>query len=203
MKNITFSFLVILFLPLLVFSQTITNIDYISPFNDGLAAIKKGNQWAFIDSEGTIVIDFRDDVVTSKFESDEYPVFTNNRCLISEKKEGITYYGYIDKTGTEVIKPEFLNATQFNNNTAIVLKLVKDTLGENNILKKPIVRYGYIEVVIEPDGGIINYLSVQPKLFTLSKKFMDNPPEITAKLLSDHLMAVWSQDKKWEIKKIE
>ena len=48
----------LLLLPLLGFAQTIENIDYISPFHEGLAAIKKGEKWAFINQEAKIVVIF-------------------------------------------------------------------------------------------------------------------------------------------------
>ncbi|MFT7252255.1 MAG: hypothetical protein ACI9FW_002015, partial [Flavobacterium sp.] len=40
------------------------NIDYISPFYDGVAAVKKGNNWGFMDKKGTIIINFRNDLVS-------------------------------------------------------------------------------------------------------------------------------------------
>ncbi|MCK5401419.1 MAG: WG repeat-containing protein [Flavobacteriaceae bacterium] len=202
MKRTAILLVAVILIPLLGFSQAIENIDYISPFNDGLSAIKKGNQWAFIDQEGSVVIDFRDDVMTSKIDNDNYPVFINGRCLIIQKKEGISYLGYIDKSGNTVIKPQFLNATNFNKNIAIVLELVKESRGFNDILKKPIVYYKYFEVVINTGGEIIHYLS-DPIPVTLSKKFIRQPPKIRSKLISDNTFATWSKDKKWVIKKIE
>ena len=56
--------LVVLFLiPVFVGAQTIENLDFISPFNDGLSAIKKDNQWAFINQEGSIVLNFRNEYI--------------------------------------------------------------------------------------------------------------------------------------------
>jgi len=80
MKKLIVLFAVLL-IPIFGFTQTIENIDYISTFNADLAAIKKDNQWAFINKEGTIVIDFRKDVVETKTEVGSYPVFNNERCL--------------------------------------------------------------------------------------------------------------------------
>jgi hypothetical protein len=58
--------IVILLIPLLGFSQSIEKFDYISPFNNEVAAVKKADKWEFINKEGTLVIDFRDDLVTTK-----------------------------------------------------------------------------------------------------------------------------------------
>ena len=201
MKKIVVLFVTIILLPIWAFSQSIENVDYISPFNDGLAAIKKGNQWAFINTEGNIVIDFRDDIKVSKIGNDTYPIFKNNRCLILQEKEGITYFGYMDKSGSIVIKPQFLNATNFNNNAAIALKLVKENLGNNDLLGKPIVSFKYAEVVINTKGKVIHYLSDFNHI-TLSKDYIKESPKIRSKLISDSAFAIWSKDKKWVIKNL-
>ena len=202
MKKRTILFVSIILLPLLGFSQNIENIDYISPFHDGLAAIKKGNQWAFIDNAGVIAIDFRDDIKASKIENENYPIFKNGRCLITQTKNNIIYFGYIDQSGNTVVKPQFLNATNFNNNVAIVLELVKETPGNNNILEKPVVYYKYFEAVINTNGEVINSLSELIPI-TLSKDYVRETPKITSKLISDKTYAIWSKDKKWEIKKLQ
>lgn len=202
MKKRAVLFVAIILFPFFGFSQTIEDVDYISPFNDGLAAIKKGNEWAFIDTEGTIAIDFRGDLMTSNMDNEIYPIFNNGRCMITHKKDGITYFGFIDKSGNTVIKPQFFNATDFNNNVAIVLELIKESLGNNDILKKPIVTYKYREVVINTKGEVLHYLS-EPVPITLSKDFIRQAPLITSKIISDNAFATWSNDKKWEIKKIE
>ena len=68
------------------------NLDYISSFNDGVAAIKKDNQWAFINKDGDIVINFRNDLVSRKSHDGNYPIFQNERCLIAEERNGISYF---------------------------------------------------------------------------------------------------------------
>lgn len=203
MKNSIFSNLFIALIPFICFSQSIKGVDYISPFHDGLSAIKKENQWAFINTEGTIVVDFRDDLVKTNFEDGSYPIFKNDRCLISEEKEGIMYFGFIDKSGKIVIPPQFLNAYNFNDKTALVIKLTKDTIGFNNILGKTLVDHNYFEVIIDTKGEIIYYLTHEPKHITLSKKFIKQSPKFTTKLLTDYLFAVWTNKEKWEIKKLK
>tara|TARA_R110001583_G_scaffold410_2_gene3736 strand:- start:713 stop:877 length:165 start_codon:yes stop_codon:yes gene_type:complete len=46
-------------MPLLGMTQTLEDLEYISPFVNDVAAIKKANEWAFINKNGEIVIDFR------------------------------------------------------------------------------------------------------------------------------------------------
>ena len=90
-------FITFVLIPFLGMAQTIENIDYISPFHNEVAAIKKGSQWAFINNEGKIVVDFRSDLVPTKTNNDSYPIFSNDKCLIAHQKNDILYYGYIDK----------------------------------------------------------------------------------------------------------
>ena len=42
----------LLVLPFILFAQELTGIDEIAPFSEGLAAIRKGNEWGFINKEG-------------------------------------------------------------------------------------------------------------------------------------------------------
>lgn len=202
MKKSFLFYLLISLIPFVFFSQSIDSIDYISPFSDSLAAIEKQQKWAFINTEGKIVINFRDDLVKSNFKDGNYPVFKNNRCLIFKEIEGIKYYGFIDETGKTIIKPQFLNATNFNKNKAIALNVIKDTIGNNSVLKKAIVRYGYTEVIINPNGSIIHYLTLKPKSFTLSQKAIKELPQIKTKYISDNLIAIWTEDNTWKIKKL-
>jgi hypothetical protein len=203
MKKAAILFFVIILIPLSGFNQTIDQVDHISPFNDGVAAIKNGDLWAFINDQGDIVVNFRDDLVSTKINNGKYPIFNDGRCLITQKKEGIIYYGYIDKTGNSVIAPQFLNATNFNNNTAIVLELVEKTRGNNNVLRKPVVTHVYFEVVINTAGEIMHYLTQKPKHITLDKDFIKQPIKITTRLLSDNAFAIRDKTNTWEIKKIE
>jgi len=200
MKKSIFTHFIFVLIPFICFSQTIKDIDYISPFHEGLAAIKKNNTWGFINTEGAVVINFRNDLVVTDLEDGNYPAFKNNKCLISEEKEGVTYFGYIDTSGKTVIEPQFLNARNFKGNIALVILVVKDTIGHNDILDKTVISHNYFEVTIDNKGKTKHYLTQKPKHITLSKDFIKNPPKFTTQLLSDNLFAVWTEDKKWEIK---
>ena len=192
----------VLLIPLNGFSQNLDNIEYISPFYEGLASIKKGNEWGFINNNGDLVIDFRSDLVVSKLGDISYPAFNNERCFIVDEREGILSFAYIDTLGKTVIEPQFLNATSFNNSKAIALELVKTDLGNNDLLGKPVVSYDYFEVVIDTNGIVEHYLSTDPVHITLSKKYIRKPPKITSRMLSDKAFAVYAKDT-WEIKKFD
>lgn len=191
--------LAILLVPIFGFTQTIENLDYISIFNEDLAAIKKNNQWAFINKEGDIVIDFRDDLVLTESKNDSYPLFKNGRCLITEKKDGNSYFGYIDTKGKTVIEPQFLNASNFDNNIATTLKLIKEEVGKNTALGKNIVYYKYFEVTIDINGNVINYLTTKGANIVIDDGSIKNPPKITSKQISENIYAVYNENNKWSI----
>ncbi|MDG1398982.1 MAG: WG repeat-containing protein [Polaribacter sp.] len=199
MKKIIILFILI---PFLGFSQIKDKLDYISPYNEGFSAVKKGNQWAFINLKGNIVIDFRDNLVLTETNNKKYPVFINERCLISEKKDGISYFGYIDTSGTTIIEPQFLNATNFDEEFAIAIELYKEILGKNNILNKQTVRYESTEVIINKSGIIIRKLT-EPKGLALSRNYINKPPKISSKIIAENLFSALGKDNKIIIKKIK
>ena len=193
----------LLLIPVFALTQTLRELDFIAPFNDGVAAIKKDNSWGFINDKGAILINFRDDLVLTETDYGHYPEFNNNRCLISEEKEGILYFGYIDKRGKKVIETKFLNASNFNKNETIALQLIKKELGENDVLGKNVVNYRYHEVIIDTNGTIKNYLNPKGVNVVLDEKFLKKPPKITSKLISDDLFATLNENNKWVIKSIK
>ncbi|PWK20693.1 WG repeat-containing protein [Xanthomarina spongicola] len=194
--------IILLIIPVLGFSQVIENVDFISPFHDEMAAIKKNNQWAFINIHGDIVVNFRNDLVTSKFLDGDYPIFKNGRCLIVNEKDGVLYFGYINTYGKTVIEPRFLNATNFNNNIATALELDKEEMGRNPALDKKIVNYKYFEVTIDTVGNVKNYLTHKGVHVVLDKDFLREPPKFTSKQISDNLVVTRNEKGKWTLKKI-
>lgn len=201
MKKALSSSVLLLIIPLTIFAQTLSEIDFISPIHDGVMAIKKGEKWAFINQEGELLVDFRNDVVVSTINGNKYPVFNSDRCLISSEKEGISYFGYIDKKGNAILKPQFLNATEFKNGKATVIKLYKNVLGTNDVLDKQMIEYDYMEVAIDINGEIVYYFNKKPTHVTLEKNFLGKPPRIKSKFISDNLIATQNMDNTWTIKK--
>ena len=194
--------IILLIIPAFVCAQEVQEYDFVAPLNEGVAAVEKNNSWGFINGEGILVIPFRNDLVLSVVNGSQYPIFKNNRCLIFEIRNGVKYFGYIDKTGNIIITPEFLNASNFNNNTALALKLGKDTVGRNDILNKNIVYYRYFEVTIDPDGNVKNYLNPKGTSIVLDRKFLKSTPKITSKIISNNLVATMNQNKKWVVTSI-
>jgi len=180
-------------------AQKLTDLDFVSPFHEGMAAVKKGEKWGFIDAKGTKVIDFRDDIVVAKDKG--YPIFSDGRCLIKKKKNEIDHYGYINTEGVIVIPPDFLNATPFNNEHAIVIKVYKETLGRNELLDKNVITYNYNEEIIGPNGEGVSHLR-GPFNLLYTKEKLRKPLKIKSKLLSDDLVAVPQENGQWEVKSI-
>lgn len=192
-------------------AQDLKDIDYVAPFQEGLAAVKKGEQWAFINMKGELVIDYRDDILIpskgqmpldSKVEANKYPFFNDGRCLIQKTKNGIVHFGYINSQGKTVIEPVFINATHFNKGRAIVLKVTKQLLGKNELLDKDVVSYSYNEIVIDYMGEFKTHLR-GPKNLLYDKEYLKSPPKIQSRFISPNLIRVKTGKNTWQIKIVD
>ncbi|HUH29033.1 WG repeat-containing protein [Gelidibacter sp.] len=203
MKRTHFLISLMIVFTTVLYSQSMVDADFVSPMNDEMVAVKKGSQWGFVNPEGHLVVNFRDDLVITKTADGSFPIFHNGRSLITQRKNGINYYGYIDRSGKTVIEPQYLNATNFKDDVAIVLVLRRNELSQNIALNKPVVNYDYFEVAINPNGEVITYLTQEPVHITLSAENLRRPPSIYSKALSNTLFAVMNAEKKWSILKVE
>jgi len=189
------------------YTQILSDVDEVTPFHDDLSAIRKNDQWAFINKAGEKIINYRDDLVTTVDEhfidengisSVNYPLFHNGRCLIKKLIDGTYYYGYINKEGDEIIEPLYLNATNFINGYAIVIKIAKNVMGNNLMLGKNVVNYKLEEYIIDSSGKTIKYLE-NARNDRSSRNKTKSPPSFCSKFIAPHLIAVMSPDKKWNI----
>ena len=200
MKRAAILLLTIFLIPIVGFTQSMNDIDFIAPLNDGLIAVKKGNQWAFIDDKGALIIDYRDDLVSTSTDGISFPIFNDNKCIIKQNIDGIDQYGFIDKSGEIVIEPQFLKVKNFIYGKVVVLRFLKQKLGNNNLLDKPVFTYKYQESIINGAGEIVNSLT-DLKSFTLYKD-AKSVPDIKSKIISDFLVAVMNENNNWEIRKM-
>ena len=196
--------LIILFIcfgmPPLLFSQVLKDVDAIFPFHENLAAVKKGNEWAFINREGEKVIDFRRDMVSSKStkKNSSYPMFVEGKCLIKKEINNEYRYGYIDTTGKIVVEPQYLNATNFNDGYAMIIKPDVTTMGSNNVLGKRMLNSKLEEYIIDSSGKIIKFLDNSRAYIPSKTKVV---PKFKSKLLAPNIVAIKTKSGKWNIEK--
>lgn len=193
--------------PLIAVSQ-IAHLDEIAPFSEGLAAVRKGDQWGFIDKEGKLVIDFRNDLVwNATADTSDYgikgvrlPSFKDGRCLVKKIIEEIPVYGFIDTTGKLVIEHQFLNISPFSDGYTTGIMYEKVFQGKNEI-KLDVYKYKFHEVVMDTSGKIHEYL-VQPENIQMRKSRYELP-WLRTKLLSKNLIAIRGNDNRLEIRKLD
>ncbi|MCW5514758.1 WG repeat-containing protein [Muriicola sp. Z0-33] len=209
-------FVVLIALPFAGKTQVIESInkpildelDEVRPFSEGLAAVRKGNQWGFINTEGKLVIDFRSDLVwsteadTSKMDirGIRYPEFLDGLCMNQAlTDEGIPLYGFINSKGEQLIQPEFVNITQFENGKAIGIFAKKTFRGQNEI-KLNVFDYSFIEVLINTQGEILWPIMERDHILMSTRRF--ELPLLRSKLLSDGLLASKNKSNEWEIHRL-
>jgi len=205
MKKI--SLLLTLFMYLGLTAQMPENLEYVSPFHEGLAAIKKENKWAFVDEQGAIAIDFRDDLYWNPeaktsygdMRSSAYPQFNDGRCLVQKMVDGIPVFGFIDTKGTLVIDYKFLNVAPFHNGLTTGVMYEKVLRGKNEF-NLEIYEFKFHEVLMDVDGNIIEFLQRRHNIQMTPKRY--KTPSLESKILNPHLIAV-KTDKFWELKKID
>ncbi len=195
------------FISIGMYAQLPTELDFVAPFNEGLAAVKKGNEWAFIDDIGQIVINFRDDLywnsdATETYDdvrSVHYPKFSNGRCIVQKMVDEIPVFGFIDTNGKLVIEHQFLNVRPFENGmtTGIIFEKVLRGKNEFNL---DIYEYKFHEVLMDVDGNILEFLNRRYNIQMTKRRY--KMPPIRSKMLNDKLIAV-KKDNNWEIKKLD
>lgn len=207
MRTIMIILMVTFVLPFKLVAQGLKGIDEIAPFNEGLAAIRKGEQWGFINEEGTLVIDFRDDIYWNKnadtTKSDisgvGYPVFNDGRCLITKTVEdGIPVVGFMDTKGNTVIEPQLLNVYPFKDGYTTGVLFDKALKGENEF-KLRIYDFKFFDVLIGASGEIVEYFDRRYGIQMTKRRY--ELPDIGVKRLANGLIAVHTNDKGWEIRK--
>lgn len=187
----------------------LTQLDQVTPFHEGLAAVRQGNRWGFINNDGELVIPFRDDLVWNEHPDPQsqgvasipYPRFRDGRCPIRVMKEdGIPFYGYIGPTGKTMINPEYLNLSEFNGGMAVGIYFKKTFRGKNNF-QLNIFDYAFTEVILNPEGEMIWPLTERINIMMDPRRY--ETPELHTRILQPHLVAVKSAKQQWEIRKLD
>ena len=87
--------------------------DETDAFYEGLAAVKIGDHYAFIDTTGTVVF---------TLDPEYYPLhFSDGLALVVQTIDSTDRWGYINKKGKWVIPPQFSDANHFHGGLAYVI----------------------------------------------------------------------------------
>ncbi|MDT7830041.1 WG repeat-containing protein [Pricia sp. S334] len=215
MKRLLLLFAVLMSMPFYGISQSVSDInrptigglDEVAPFSEGMAAVRKGEQWGFIDKEGHLVIDFRSDLVWNRQASNaqgvagiRYPEFKGGMSIISKRtEEDIPLYGFINTKGETVIEPEFVNVSPFEAGHAVGIYANKTHRGKNEF-QLDIYDYGFTEVLLNKEGEMI--WPVQQRQGIIMSKRRFKLPELRTRLLSEDLLTVKDNNNKWKIVKM-
>lgn len=207
MKRIIIVFMVVLALPIMAFSQDLKGIDEIAPFSDGLAAVRQGNQWGFINQEGALVIDFRSDLLWNKdantsrsdIKGVRYPMFKEGKCIVWKMEGDIPLYGFMDKTGVVVIEPQFLNVQSFENGYTTGVLFRKVLMGQNEI-KMSVYDYKFNDVLMDSSGKIVEFFGERENIQMRKNRY--ELPSIWVNKLSDKAVAVKTKGKGWDVRKL-
>ena len=159
-------------MPLALFAREVTYLDLISPLRENSATVKNGDLWGGIDFKGTPVLELREDLITVKLNGREHVIFNLGRCMITNKVDSISLYGFVNYSGNVILKPQFQNFRLFNDGLAI-----------------------------KPNSDAVELLSEDPPHSTLSKDFIAASPELKSIALSESVFAFKANDRICSIKK--
>ena len=103
--------------------------------SEGLIWVKSAlnGNFGYIDTKGKIIIDTTLNYPKVSDFVEEMAVFQKE--IISSDGVNMSFYGFIDKRGNEVISPEYDYAEDFHNGKAIVGHLIFDGYGNTEISK--------------------------------------------------------------------
>ncbi|WP_340202288.1 WG repeat-containing protein [Ascidiimonas sp. W6] len=199
MKNIILVCLLFL-LPSSIIAQEHSSLETIGEFSDSLIAIKKADKWGFVDIHNEIMINYRNDINSEEYngrDDAKKPIFKNGLCIITQYKEGIPYYGFINKLEEIVIPPTFLNVTNFHNEYALAIIPEKKNRGRNEYLDKDIIAYTFYEAVIDRKGKVIKDLGDVPHIIMSKKTY--KKPYSHSYFVSPLQVAIKTEKGKWQL----
>lgn len=187
--------------------EKLEGIDEITVFIEDLAAVRKGDQWGFLNRQGELVIDFRDDVVWNKEAQPDdegvlgirYPSFENGMCPVQKLEDGIPIYGFINTDGQLVVEYQFLNVSSFKDGYATGVYFDKVFRG-NNEFNLRIYDFKFHDVMIDSEGKIIEFFDRRYNIQMTKKRY--KIPALRVKYLANDVVALFIQGKGWEIRKV-
>lgn len=95
------------------FSEAIRQYDELTPFSEGMAAVRKGNKWGYINHEGTLVIPCKYSIKPGRFSE-------GLACVEAPVKPAVQF---INKSGEIVLKGNFYYGVEFEGSAKDTLQL--------------------------------------------------------------------------------
>lgn len=95
------------------FSEAIRQYDELTPFSEGMAAVRKGNKWGYINHEGTLVIPCKYSIKPGRFSE-------GLACVEAPVKPAVQF---INKNGEIVLKGNFYYGVEFEGAAKDTLQL--------------------------------------------------------------------------------
>lgn len=95
------------------FSEAIRQYDELTPFSEGMAAVRKGNKWGYINHEGTLVIPCKYSIKPGRFSE-------GLACVEAPVKPAVQF---INKSGEIVLKGNFYYGVEFEGAAKDTLQL--------------------------------------------------------------------------------
>lgn len=153
-----------------------TKYRYANNFSNGYASVHNGKEWLFVDKKGKELL------LENKYErlgnfSDELSLVSTmevgrfNLAYHSVYDEHAGCWGYVDKNGKEIIKPQYIYAFDFINDRAIVAKgkWTKSKKWDNEYRKGCYWSEEELWGVIDGNGN-----EIIPCIYDEIKQFTDN-----------------------------
>lgn len=95
------------------FSEAIRQYDELTPFSEGMAAVRKGNKWGYINHEGALVIPCKYSIKPGRFSE-------GLACVEAPVKPAVQF---INKNGEIVLKGDFYYGVEFEGSAKDTLQL--------------------------------------------------------------------------------
>ena len=153
-------------------------------FSEGLAAVRSGGKWGYINDRGALVVDYQ---FTSKYAND----FSEGLVAVYKDKK----WGYVDQEGNEVIPFEYDNARSFYLGFAPVQKDKK--WGYIDKKNNVVVEFKYDDAYSYRDEGLaVVRLGNKRGYIDIKGDYVVDPVYDNVKAFTEGLAAV-KKDGKW------
>lgn len=114
-------------------------------------------------------------------------------------EEEIPVYGFIDREGSTVISPEYLNLTKFQDGSAVGILVTKTFRGKNNF-QLNIYDYTFMEGVINLQGEMVWPIGERENILMQKRRY--EQPSLTSRVIGKDLLVVKTAPGQWEIRKM-